>query len=64
MAKGPSSFCLGYFSFSKTFNHIAKNASILHFKLGDYHRPSYFLTSTLYDTPPISTANLLQAVGF
>jgi hypothetical protein len=31
----------------KNLNHIAKDANIFHFKLGDSHRPSYFSTSTL-----------------
>jgi len=42
----PSSFYLGHFSTSKSFNHITKNAGILHLKLGDSHRLSYFPTST------------------
>ncbi len=44
--KGSFSFCLGYFSLTKKFNHIAKVASILHLKSGDSCRPNYFLTST------------------
>jgi hypothetical protein len=42
----PSSFCLGYFSPSKNFNYTAKDANILHLKLDDSNRSSYFLTST------------------
>ncbi len=42
----PSSFCLGYFFLSKNFNHIAKDASISHHKLGSSYRPSYFSTCT------------------
>jgi hypothetical protein len=38
--------CLGNFYSSKNFNHIAKVASILHFKSGDNYKPSHFLTST------------------
>jgi len=33
---------LVYFSLSKTFNYIAKDVSIFHFKLGNNRRPSYF----------------------
>jgi len=46
MARRPSSFCLGYFSSIKNFNHNAKNVSIFHIKLGDNHRLSYFSNST------------------
>jgi hypothetical protein len=42
--KRPSSFYLGHFSLSKSFNHITKDASNL--KLSDNHRLSYFSTST------------------
>jgi hypothetical protein len=45
-AKGPSPFNLGYFSSSKNFNYIGKDANILHLKLGNTDRPSYFPTST------------------
>jgi hypothetical protein len=41
-----SSFCLGYFSLSKNFNSITKDASIFHLKSGDSDRCSYFSTST------------------
>jgi hypothetical protein len=48
----PSPFCLGYFSSSKNFNYIAKNASIFHLKLGNSDRPNYFSISTpLKHTP-------------
>jgi hypothetical protein len=39
-ARGSSLFCLGYFCLSKHFNYIAKDASILHLKLGNNDRPS------------------------
>jgi hypothetical protein len=42
----PSFFCFGYFSFSKNFNYIARNANIFHLKSSGSGRPSYFLTST------------------
>jgi len=45
-AKRPSSFCLGYFFSSKNLNYITKDTSILHLKLGDSDRSSYFPTST------------------
>jgi hypothetical protein len=45
-ARGPHLFCLGYFSSSKDFNHITKDASIFLFKLGGGRRPNYFPTST------------------
>jgi hypothetical protein len=45
-ARGPSSFYLGHFSSSKSFDHIIKDASVLHFKSGDSCRLSYFPTST------------------
>jgi len=32
--------------------------------LSQAHKPSYFPTSTVQDTPPISTTNLLQAIDF
>ncbi len=44
-AKGPSSFYLGHFFSSKSFNHITKDASVLHLKPGDNCRLNYFLTS-------------------
>jgi hypothetical protein len=31
---------------AKKFNHISKDANILHLKSSGSHRPSYFLTST------------------
>jgi hypothetical protein len=37
---------LGHFFLSKSFNHITKDASVFHFKLGDSRRLSYFSTST------------------
>jgi hypothetical protein len=62
--KGPSSFYLGHFSLSKSFNHIPKDANIHHLKLGCRCRLSYFSTSTFQDAPPITTADLLQAINF
>jgi hypothetical protein len=44
--KRPSSFCLGHFSSSKSFDHIIKDASTFHLKLGDSCKLNYFLTST------------------
>jgi hypothetical protein len=44
--KRPSSFYLGHFSLSKKFDHITKDANILHLKLGNNHRLNYFPTST------------------
>jgi hypothetical protein len=44
--KGLSYLCLGYFSLSKNFNYITKDASILHLKSGDNDRCNYFPTST------------------
>jgi hypothetical protein len=41
-----SSFYMGYFFSSKSFNHVAKDASIFHLKLGSSRGPNYFLTST------------------
>jgi hypothetical protein len=45
-ARGLSSFYLGHFFSSKSFNHIAKDASILHLKSNDSHRLNYFSSST------------------
>ncbi len=59
--KGSSFFYLGYFSSSKNLNHITKNASILHLKLGNYYKPNL---PALQNTPPITTADLLQVVNF
>jgi hypothetical protein len=42
----PSSFYLGHFSLSKSFDHITKDASIFHLKSDNSHRLSYFPTST------------------
>jgi len=42
----PSSFYLGQFFLLKSFDHIAKDASVFHLKLNDSYRFSYFLTST------------------
>jgi hypothetical protein len=47
-------FCLGYFSLSKKFNYVAKDAKILHLKSNNNNRPSYFPTSTLLQTHPPS----------
>ncbi len=44
-AKKPSSFYLGHFSSSKSFNHITKHASILYLKSSSRCKLSYFLTS-------------------
>jgi hypothetical protein len=44
--KRPSSFNLGHFSTSKSFDHITKNVSIFHLKSNGNHRLSYFSTST------------------
>jgi len=45
--KGPSSFYLGHFFLSKNFNHITKDASVLHLKLGGNWRLNYFPIFTL-----------------
>jgi hypothetical protein len=42
----PSSFYLGHFFFSKSFNHITKDASVFHLKSSGSYRLSYFPTST------------------
>jgi hypothetical protein len=39
-------FCFDYFFASKHLKYIAKDVSILHLKLGNSNRPSYFPTST------------------
>jgi hypothetical protein len=44
--KRPSSFYLGHFSLSKSFDHIRKDASFFHLKLGGCCSFNYFLTST------------------
>jgi len=79
--KGPKGliFLSWFFFGSKTFNHIIKDASTIHVKLGNSYRPSYFLTSTPsrhtshHHGRPIASggfltwrnmANLLQAVSF
>jgi len=41
--------------FNNFFSYIAKNASILHFKLDHNKWPSYFLTSTPSEHTPITT---------
>jgi hypothetical protein len=41
-----SSFYLGHFSSSKSFDHIIKDAITFHLKSGDNHRLNYFPTST------------------
>jgi hypothetical protein len=53
-------FVLVFFFLSKKFNHITKDASILHLKSGGNNRPNYFLTSTPSGHTPIT--NLLQEV--
>jgi hypothetical protein len=63
--KRPSSLKNWFFFSSKSFNHIAKDASILHLKLGGSHRLK--ITSQLpplQNTPLITTVDLLQAVDF
>jgi hypothetical protein len=60
-------FVLVIFFQQKNFNHIAKVANILHLKLDESRRSSYFLTSMkspLLDTSLISTIDLLQAFEF
>jgi hypothetical protein len=37
---------LGYFSSSKNFNYVTKDASILHLKSGNNDKLDYFPTST------------------
>jgi hypothetical protein len=76
--EGSSSFHFSHFSSSKSFNHITKDANILHLKLNDNNWFSYFLTSTPlghtshhHDQPMVSRwfltwknmANLLQGVS-
>ncbi len=41
-----SSFYLGHFSLSKSFDHITKDVSVFHLKLGGSRRFNYFPTST------------------
>jgi hypothetical protein len=45
--KGPSCLYLSHFSLSKSFDHITKDANILHLKSNNSHRLNYFPTSTL-----------------
>jgi hypothetical protein len=45
-AKGPSSFYLGHFSSSNFFDHITKDANILHLKSSDTCRLDHSFTST------------------
>ncbi len=45
-ARRPSSFYLGHFFSLESFNHITKDANILHLKSSGRHRLNYFLTST------------------
>jgi hypothetical protein len=56
----PSSFCLGFF-FVKKVNHIAKVTNILHFKLCNNSRPSYFSISTplRHTSPSIYSMRLI-----
>jgi hypothetical protein len=56
------SFC--YFSIVKNFNHVAKDASILHFKSCDCDNLTTSQLPPFQDTPPITTTNLLQAVDY
>jgi hypothetical protein len=61
-ARGSSLFCLGYSFSSKIFNYIAKDASILHLKLGSSNRPSYlhpFRTHPNHHGQPITSSRLL-----
>ncbi len=44
--KGPSSFYLGHFFSSKSFNHITTCENVFHLKLGDSCTLNYFPTST------------------
>ncbi len=45
-AKKPSFFYFGHFFLSKSFDHITKDVSVFHLKLGGSYRLSYFSTST------------------
>jgi hypothetical protein len=45
-AIGPSSFYLGHFSLSNFFDHITKDANVLHLNLGDNRKLNHFLTSS------------------
>jgi hypothetical protein len=51
------------FLHKKILNYITKDANILHIKSSGSSRSSYFLTSNLQDTPPITTIDLVQVVG-
>jgi hypothetical protein len=77
--KRPSCLHIGYFSSSKSFNHIAKDVSVLHLKSSNSHKLNYFPIFTLlghtshHHIWPIAnnrfltwknSANLLQEVGF
>jgi len=53
-SKRSSYFYLDYFSFSKSFDHIAKDVSVLYLKLDGNHRLSYlqtFITSKHLSSP-------------
>jgi hypothetical protein len=62
--KRSSSFYLGHFSLSKSFDHIIKDANIF---ILSWARAMGLVTSQLPPlqyTPPITTVDLLQAIGF
>ncbi len=46
--KGPKGFPFFFFFLTKNFNHIAKDASILNFKLGGSHGLNYLGKSRLH----------------
>jgi hypothetical protein len=64
MVKRPSSFYLGHFFWSKIFNHITKDANILHLKSDSKCRLNYFLISTPSRHTSRHHDDLLQAVDF
>jgi hypothetical protein len=47
----------------KSKNHITKDVSIFHLKLGNSCRLNYFRLPPLQNTPPITITNLLQVVS-
>jgi hypothetical protein len=63
--RGSSPFCLDYFPLSKSFNYIAMDVSILHFKLGNNSKPSYSISTFSRHIPhyhswPITSCWLLR----
>ncbi len=48
--KMPSSFYLGHFSSSKSFDHITKDVRVFHLKSSNSRRLNYFLTSHPFKT--------------